>query len=556
MDNEQVDYNEVEEKIDSWIPKLLNKKIPRYAFIFHCNCVYVDLVIETGSFFSSSEFTERHLVFALNYLTHLAYKYLQEEDVFVYKVDNELYLYTYTLLLKAYIYAELCDVFPKIHNGKALFSKEKNMFVLKEKELRREHMQQYEYYLLRKPLHYILQYGCGRTTHMDEEERQMEIFNLFKNYWNENIWNVDFTPYSALEGGGLRDFFMITAAKRYILLYDADFKVYKLRWSQLLICFSNKGAAQIRTMIPTDNEEFYQQALEDCIYKPLGKDDYPKANLADAPIIRTKDGCMFANPFILLFNNSVDTQFLNYLRRHDNKRFLLVKDKIKERCIPEVESWLDEEIEGLKKISNFELKIPYTKNKRELDLLISDSDGNALYMEFKHFYFPESYSEKSNLDKELQVAQKKMKDQIYAIEYNNEEVMHLIKSNCKINKIHGMIVSYLYTGTDVEILEEYPIVSLLTVKEAIKQSTNISELYDFCQKSEKRYASVPVVKEDIIEEYANMKFKITKTVLNPEFEKKANNYILKQVRKSIEKGYALKSVEYKELNLNDIMDEN
>ena len=134
--------------------------------------------------------------------------------------------------------------------------------------------------------------------------------------------------------------------------------------------------------------------------------------------------------------------------------------------------------------------------------------------------------------------------------------MHLIKSNCKINKIHGMIVSYLYTGTDVEILEEYPIVSLLTVKEAIKQSTNISELYDFCQKSEKRYASVPVVKEDIIEEYANMKFKITKTVLNPEFEKKANNYILKQVRKSIEKGYALKSVEYKELNLNDIMDEN
>lgn len=553
MSMEQIDYNELEKMVDDWIPELLNKEIPRYSFIFHCNCAYVDAAIETGCFFSSSESSERYLVFALNYLTHLAYKYLQEEDVFSYQVDDLIYEYTYRLLMEAYKYAELCDIFPKVHNSKASFSKEGDLIIVNEEELCRENMQQYEYYLLRKPLHYILQYGCGRTANVEMAKRQMAIFELFKSYWSENIWNDDFEPYSAMEGGGIRDYLMITAAKRYIFLYDADFMVRKLRWTQLLICFSSEGASQIRTMIPTDNDEFYQQAIEDCIYKPLGKGDYPKANLADAPIIRTKEGCMFINPFLLLFNNSVDTQFLNYLRRHDNKRFLKIKDKIKERCIPEVESWLDRRIKGLNKVANFELRIPGTKNKREFDLLVCDSIGNALYIEFKHFYLPESYSEKCNLDDELIKAQKKMKDQLYAIKENSEEVMYLLKSDCKINKIAGIIVSYLYTGTDVDISDEYPIISLLTAKEAIKNANGINEIYDFCQKSEKKYAGVPLVKKNVIREYAKMKFKITKKVFDPVFEKRANERIFDHVVKSIDAGVALKRVRYKELNLDDII---
>lgn len=555
MDKTQVDYDVLENLVDNWIPELLIKEIPRYSFIFHCNCAYVDAAIETGCFFSSSEYSERYLVFALNYLTHLAYKYLQEEDVFLYEVNDLIYEYTYRLLMEAYTYAELCDIFPKSHNCKASFSKEGNLIIVNEEELCREGMQQYEYYLLRKPLHYILQYGCGRTAKADITKRQMAIFELYDSYWGENIWNVDFEPYSAIEGGGIRDYLMITAAKRYILLYDADFKVRKLRWTELLICFSSKGASQIRTMIPTDNDEFYQQAIEDCIYKPLGKDNYPKANLADAPIIRTKDGCMFTNPFLLLFNNSVDTQFLNYLRRHDNKRFLHIKDKIKERCIPEVESWLDRRMKGLNKISNFELKIPGTKNKRELDLLVCDSTGNALYIEFKHFYLPESYSEKCNLDRELKQAQIKMKDQLYAIKENGEEVMLLLKSDCKINKINGIIVSYLYTGTDVSISDEFPIISLLTVKEAIKSAAGINEIYNFCQKSEKKYACVPLIKKNVIREYAKMKFRITKKVFDPVFERKANERIYDHVVKAIDAGIALKRVKYKELNVNDLVNE-
>ena len=555
MSKEIVDYNELEKLVDNWIPKLLDKKLPRYSFIFHCNCAYVDIAVATGCFFSSSESLERHLVFALNYLTHLAYKYLQEEDVFIYKVDDQIYKYVFRLLMEAYTYAELCDIFPKAHNDKASFSKEGNLIIVNEKELCREKMQQFEYYLLRKPLHYILQYGCGKTTKANISQRQMAIFELFKSYWSENIWNIDFEPYSAMEGGGIRDYLMITAAKRYILLYDADFKTYNLRWTELLICFSSEGASQIRNMIPTDNDEYYQQAIEDCIYKPLGKGDYPKANLADAPIIRTKDGCMFINPFLLLFNNSIDTQFLNYLRRHDNRRFLKIKDKIKERCIPEVESWLDKRIKGLFKVPNFELKIPGTKNKRELDLLVSDSTGNALYIEFKHFYIPESYSEKCNLDKELIDAQRKMKDQLYAIIKNSEEVMHLLKSTYKIEKIKGLIVSYLYTGTDVDISDEYPIVSLLTIKEAIQNATNVYEIYEFCQKSEKKYSCVPLVEEKVVRDYAKMKFQITKTAFDPTFEKKTNERIFNHVAKSIDDGIMLKRVKYKEMNLNEIINE-
>lgn len=514
-------------------------------------------MVETGSFFSSSESIERHLVFALNYLTHLAYKYLPEEECFWYNVDNSIYEYVYRLLMEAFTYAELCDVFPKAHNGKATFSKNGDLITVNEDELCRESIQQFEYYLLRKPLHYILQYGCGRTAGIDIAERQNILLNLFDSYWDENVFNFDYEPYSAVEGGGIRAFLMFSAVKRYILLYDADFKVRNLRWTELLICLSNEGAFKIRTMIPTDNNDFYQQALEDCIYKPLGKEDYPKASLADAPIIRTKDGCMFVNPFLLLFNNSIDTQFLNYLRRHDNKRFLKIKDKTKERCIPEIKLLIEEKIEGVHIESNFNLKIPNTKNKRELDLLVCDSLGNALYIEFKHFYIPESYSEKRNLDKELIKAQKKMKDQLLAIKENSEEVKRLLNSDCKINKISGIIVSYLYTGTDVSISEDYPIVNLLTIKEAIRNATSLNEIYDFCQKIEKKYACIPLVKTNIIRNFKNLKFEMTKKVLEPTFEKNTNEHIFRHVVKSIDAGIALKRVRYKELNITDIIyDEN
>lgn len=48
MDDNKVDYDKLENLIDSWIPQMLNRKIPRYSFIFHCNCACVDVIIECG----------------------------------------------------------------------------------------------------------------------------------------------------------------------------------------------------------------------------------------------------------------------------------------------------------------------------------------------------------------------------------------------------------------------------------------------------------------------------------------------------------------------------
>ena len=159
------------------------------------------------------------------------------------------------------------------------------------------------------------------------------------------------------------------------------------------------------------------------------------------------------------------------------------------------------------------------------------------------------------MDRELEEAQRKMKDQLYAIKENSEEVKYLLKSGCKINKIDGIIVSYLYTGTDVAISDEYPIISLLTVKEAIRNATSINEIYGLCQKSEQKYACVPLVKKTVIREYAKMKFQITKKVFDPVFEKKANERIFDHVAKSIDAGIVLRRVRYKELNLSDIVNE-
>jgi hypothetical protein len=57
-------------------------------------------------------------------------------------------------------------------------------------------------------------------------------------------------------------------------------------------------------------------------------------------------------------------------------------------------------INNINDITNFEVKIPAKgKQKRELDYLAIDSNSIGLYIEFKHFYIPESSGEKKHLMK-------------------------------------------------------------------------------------------------------------------------------------------------------------
>jgi hypothetical protein len=40
---------------------------------------------------------------------------------------------------------------------------------------------------------------------------------LNDHYWGENIWNNDYEPNTAMEGGGIRNYSLITALKRFML---------------------------------------------------------------------------------------------------------------------------------------------------------------------------------------------------------------------------------------------------------------------------------------------------------------------------------------------------
>lgn len=176
---------------------------------------------------------------------------------------------------------------------------------------------------------------------------------------------------------------------------------------------------------------------------------------------KTNNGCSFTNPLVILFNNSLDTKFLNYLRRHDNSRFLIIKDKIKERCIPQVQFLLKRKIINIKDITNFQFKIPGKGNKkRELDYFVIDSNNIGLYIEFKHFYIPESTGEVKVLDTEFNKAMKKMPNQLDAIQKSWYTLSQEYKLPTDIKELHGMIVSYMYTGWDVPFNDNYPLVTL------------------------------------------------------------------------------------------------
>lgn len=548
-------FQEIENNIDQWLPKKLNKDIPRYKYIYHCQCAFLDMMVDKKLFFSSARSIETQCVFALNYNIHLAYRYLKEDEAFEYNFDRNLYLYATKMLWEGLVYAKLCDIFPKLYSGKASMVQNGKHISFIYKDIPREKNRLMDYYLFRKPLSYLLQNACGITEKMDETHRQIFLSDLYMHYWGENLWNNDYEPYTAIEGGGIRDYFSITALKRFMLLYDNDFDIKRLRLSQIQILFSKEGTEKIRSFIPTENEKYYQAAFEDCVYKPLGKGDFPKANIADAPIIRTNNGYSFTNPLVILFNNSLDTQFLNYLRRHDNPRFLVIKDKIKERCIPQVQFLLSRKIGNIKDITNFEVKISGKgKKKRELDYFVIDSNGVGLYIEFKHFYIPESVGEVKVLDAEFNKAMEKMPNQLVAIQKSWSMLSPKYELSTEIKELHGMIVSYMYTGYDVPFNDSCPLVNMSILSNAIEHSDSLLDIYKYCCNVEKVYKNVPTVTRKNKVYYAEYEFEVEDIALTPEFETKINYMLKEQIHHKFINNSMLYHVPYMAIDYNCILD--
>ena len=387
---------------------------------------------------------------------------------------------------------------------------------------------------MRKTLSYMLQMANGKLENCDDEEIAMKLSEIYMHFWNENMVYEDYEPYSRLDWGGIGYFFIIASMRRFNKLYKKDFDIESVDSQKMMILLSPNGVENLREYIPTKDEDLYKMALEDNIYSPIEDSDFPKLNISEAPLNMTKDGYIFVNPLVMLFNDSMETRFLNYLRKCDNKRYLRIKDKIKERVIPLIIEMIKYKLPNVKYISNFHVRIPLQKkNKRECDLLLIDEDGFVLYLEIKHFYNPQSFCETKKVDCELKKALEKMPDQLSAIRENWKDIKKSYNINIDLKEIQGVIVSHYYLGYDLDIDERTPIVNAPNLYESIAEANSLKKVFLGCKEIDDIYPKIKFIKRELSFDFAKYNFTVEVECLDPRWEILLNKSYKEQVHKSI-----------------------
>lgn len=508
--------NEVEKKIDEWLIDRLNLAIPRNKYIYHCNLAFIDIVIDQKILFTPFE---RHYLFSLNYNTHIAHLKLKEELHFDYSFDRSLYAFAFEMILRGMQYSMLCDVFPLLHSGKATLRIDGSNVFFDLKNIPKRNYKFISDYSLRKALSYTLQMANDKLNNCDDEEIAMKLADLYMHFWNENMIYSDYEPYSPLDWGGISFFFIVASMRRFNKLYKKDFDIVSLDSQKMMILLSPKGVDELRGFVPATEDELYNMALEDNIYKPIGKGSFPKLSVSEAPLNRTRDGFIFANPLVILFNDSAETRFLNYLRKGDNKRYLRIKDKIKERVIPLIIEMIKYKFPKMIPIPNFHVNISFqNKNRRECDLLLVDENGLALYLEIKHFYYPQSFCETKKVDEELTKALEKMPNQLNAISKDWRIIKSTYHIDTDLKELHGVIVSHRYTGYDVAINLNTPIVSAANLYESIAAANNLREIILGCKEIDDIYPTIRFIKKGLHCYFAGYNFNLEIECLDPLFE--------------------------------------
>jgi hypothetical protein len=517
----------IEGKVDNWLYDMLDSSIPRNKYIYHCNLAFIDVVIDQKILFSSFE---KHYLFSLNYNTHIAHLKLKEEETFDYCFDKKVYAFAFRMILWGMEYSMLCDVFPLLHSAKATMKIAGNDISFNIKKLPKKNYKFIEDHSIRKTLSYILQMTNEKFQGSEDEDIAMKLSNQYMHFWNENMLYGDYEPYTRLDWGGINFFFIVASMRRFNKLYKKDFDIVALDSQNMMILLSPNGVKELRTFVPGEDDELYKLALEDHIYRPVGKDTFPKLSIADASLNRTADGYIFANPLVILFNDSSETQFLNFLRKCDNERYLRIKDKIKERVIPLICEMTKYKFPSTTTIPNFYVKIPLQKkNKRECDLLLIDENGVALYLEIKHFYYPQSFCETKKVDSEFSKALRKMPDQLDAIRDNWDKIKQTYYITCDLSELYGVIVSHRYTGFDVEIDSSVPIVSSADLYESISKAQCLKDVYLDCKEIDDIYPTVRFLKQQISVDFAGFTFHLDVECFDPLFEIELNKTYRKQI---------------------------
>ena len=151
-------------------------------------------------------------------------------------------------------------------------------------------------------------------------------------------------------------------------------------------------------------------------------------------------------------------------------------------------------------------------------MLLIDSSGIAIYLEIKHFYYPQSFCETKKVDEELNKALDKMPDQLDAIRDNWEILKSTYKFQYNLKELCGIIVSHRYLGYDVPISEITPIVSSPTLYESIAEANTLYEVYKGCREVDEIYPNVKFLSRELVSDFAGYKFHFDVECLEPAFE--------------------------------------
>ena len=158
------------------------------------------------------------------------------------------------------------------------------------------------------------------------------------------------------------------------------------------------------------------------------------------------------------------------------------------------------------------------------------------------------------LDKEFEKALRKIPAQLDAINKSWKELSETKKFSNKLNQLNGLIVSYMYTGMDVEFYDEYPLINMSILFNAIQNSTSLEEVYQYCCNVERLYKKVPAIKRTQIVKYAGYEFKVERIALEPGFETEINNMMKTQIWEKFSKDNVMQYVPYVSLDYQGVLD--
>jgi hypothetical protein len=149
---------------------------------------------------------------------------------------------------------------------------------------------------------------------------------------------------------------------------------------------------------------------------------------------------------------------------------------------------------------------------------------------------------------------KKIPDQLDSIQKSWDILSQKYKLPTAIKELHGMIVSYMYTGLDVPFNDNYPLVNMSILSNAIEHSDSLLHIYEYCCNVEKVYKKVPTVARKNKVTYAGYEFEVEDIALNPEFEEKINHMLKKQIHNKFINNGMLYHVPYLTIDYNEILD--